>query len=106
MNCNALNRFSSCQKKCLELGGNLASVHDPHTSGFLKTFLRKCASGMPRTWIGAHDAIQVAGHLFHLNLNPTSVGLMSKLEQTISVACSHLVKAGLHCPNKPAFQVQ
>ncbi|XP_052401359.1 ladderlectin-like [Carassius gibelio] len=53
-----LKPWAEAEKKCLELGGNLASVHDPHTSGFLKTFLRKCASGMPRTWIGAHDAIK------------------------------------------------
>ncbi|KTF88270.1 hypothetical protein cypCar_00047601 [Cyprinus carpio] len=49
-------QHSRAQKHCLDLGGNLASIHDQRTNSFLKSFLKKCANAVPRTWIGGHDA--------------------------------------------------
>ncbi len=52
--------YSSSQTQCVDLGGNLASVHSRATQKFLRTFVKKHANGVTRTWIGGHDATQVA----------------------------------------------
>uniref|UniRef100_A0A8C1QTQ2 C-type lectin domain-containing protein n=1 Tax=Cyprinus carpio TaxID=7962 RepID=A0A8C1QTQ2_CYPCA len=51
-----LKPWADAEKHCLDLGGNLASIHDQRTNSFLKSFLKKCANAVPRTWIGGHDA--------------------------------------------------
>ncbi len=71
-----LNNSLSSQKQCIDLGGNLVSIHNQFTLNFLKTFLKKYANGIPRTWIGAHDATKVTDFSFPLNINPASVRLM------------------------------
>ncbi|XP_016375363.1 galactose-specific lectin nattectin-like [Sinocyclocheilus rhinocerous] len=51
-----LKPWAAAEKQCVDLGGNLASIHNQLTHNFLKTFLKKYANKIPRTWIGAHDA--------------------------------------------------
>ncbi|XP_043097138.1 ladderlectin [Puntigrus tetrazona] len=50
--------WAEAEKQCVEVGGNLASVHTELTHSFLKTFLKKQTNSISRTWIGAHDAIK------------------------------------------------
>ncbi|XP_073705555.1 ladderlectin-like [Garra rufa] len=53
-----LKTWAEAEKQCVDLGGNLASVHSQECHDFLKSFVKKCANGTPRIWIGAHDATQ------------------------------------------------
>ncbi len=76
LHCMQLNNSLSSQKQCIDLGGNLVSIHNQLTLNFLKTFLKKYANIIPRTWIGAHDATMVTDFSFPLNINPASVRLM------------------------------
>ncbi|KAK7162145.1 hypothetical protein R3I94_004710 [Phoxinus phoxinus] len=50
--------WAEAEEQCVDLGGNLASVHSQITHNFLKTFVKKNSKGSTRTWIGAHDAPQ------------------------------------------------
>ncbi|XP_067261102.1 ladderlectin [Chanodichthys erythropterus] len=48
--------WADAEKHCVDLGGNLASVHSDLTHTFLKNFVKKQSSRTTRSWIGAHDA--------------------------------------------------
>uniref|UniRef100_A0A673GUJ6 C-type lectin domain-containing protein n=1 Tax=Sinocyclocheilus rhinocerous TaxID=307959 RepID=A0A673GUJ6_9TELE len=54
-----LKPWAEAEKQCLNLGGNLVSVHSQLAHNFLKTLVKKHGSDNSRTWIGAHDAIKV-----------------------------------------------
>ena len=45
----------SLQRNCQSFGANLASVHDQPENDFLLSLFPS-----KRTWIGAHDAVQVS----------------------------------------------
>ncbi|XP_026129733.1 ladderlectin-like [Carassius auratus] len=53
-----LKPWIEAEKHCIDLGGNLAAVHNAPTNIFLKGLVRKYSNNFPRTWIGAHDAIK------------------------------------------------
>uniref|UniRef100_A0A673J238 Galactose-specific lectin nattectin-like n=1 Tax=Sinocyclocheilus rhinocerous TaxID=307959 RepID=A0A673J238_9TELE len=53
-----LKPWAEAEKQCLNLGGNLVSIHSQLTHNFLKTLVKKHGSDNSRTWIGAHDAIK------------------------------------------------
>ncbi|XP_042589383.1 ladderlectin-like [Cyprinus carpio] len=53
-----LKPWYEAEKHCIDLGGNLASVHNQPTNDFLKTLVKKYGNSFPQTWIGAHDAIK------------------------------------------------
>ncbi|XP_050977228.1 galactose-specific lectin nattectin [Labeo rohita] len=51
-----LKPWADAEKQCIDLGGNLASIHTALTHSFLKSLVKKNAKDLKRTWIGAHDA--------------------------------------------------
>ncbi|XP_050994834.1 ladderlectin-like [Labeo rohita] len=54
---NDSKTWAEAERQCIDLGGNLVSVHNQATHNFLKNFLKN-ANGIRRTWIGAYDATQ------------------------------------------------
>nr|WID37014.1 WR-ladderlectin [diploid hybrid crucian carp] len=55
---NNFKPWIEAEKHCIDLGGNLASVHNAPTNIVLQGIVRKYSNYYPRTWIGAHDAIK------------------------------------------------
>ncbi|KAL1279900.1 hypothetical protein QQF64_014500 [Cirrhinus molitorella] len=53
-----LKTWAEAEKQCVDLDGNLASVHSQATHNFLKDFVRGHGRRIPRVWIGAYDATQ------------------------------------------------
>ncbi|XP_045074994.1 galactose-specific lectin nattectin-like [Coregonus clupeaformis] len=50
--------WPKAERKCLLLGGNLASVHSLPQYHFLQSVIKKSTKKAQRTWIGANDAIK------------------------------------------------
>eukprot|EP00063_Salmo_salar_P037511 XP_014012346.1 PREDICTED: ladderlectin-like [Salmo salar] len=50
--------WPEAERRCLRLGGNLASVHSLPQYRFLQSVIRKSTRKVQRTWIGANDAIK------------------------------------------------
>ncbi|KAI7811197.1 ladderlectin [Triplophysa rosa] len=50
--------WAEAEQHCIELGGNLASIHSQLTHNYLKSLVKREAGAMTRTWIGGHDATQ------------------------------------------------
>ncbi|KAM9400420.1 uncharacterized protein ACWYII_030343 [Salvelinus alpinus] len=53
-----MSTWPEAERKCLRLGGNLASVHSLPQYRFLQSVIRKSTKKFQRTWIGANDAIK------------------------------------------------
>ncbi|XP_042185474.1 lithostathine-1-like [Oncorhynchus tshawytscha] len=53
-----MTTWPEAERKCLRLGGNLASVHSLPQYRFLQSVIRKSTRKVQRTWIGANDAIK------------------------------------------------
>ncbi|XP_041730341.1 ladderlectin-like [Coregonus clupeaformis] len=49
--------WPKAERKCLLLGGNLASVHSLPQYHFLQSVIKNSAKKAQRTWIGANDAV-------------------------------------------------
>ncbi|XP_077061607.1 galactose-specific lectin nattectin-like [Siphateles boraxobius] len=52
------NVLESDFKLCLDLDGNLASVHSKEEYTFIQRLIRYEAASSTRAWIGGHDAVQ------------------------------------------------
>ncbi|XP_045569731.1 galactose-specific lectin nattectin-like [Salmo salar] len=50
--------WPEAERKCLLLGGNLASVHSLPQYRFLQSVISNSTGKVQRTWIGANDAIK------------------------------------------------
>ncbi|XP_053174059.1 galactose-specific lectin nattectin-like [Scomber japonicus] len=50
--------YSPCQRHCVALGGNLASIHNHGENVFVRNLIYKRCGSYAKAWIGMYDAIQ------------------------------------------------
>ncbi|XP_055061935.2 ladderlectin [Misgurnus anguillicaudatus] len=50
--------WAEAEKKCIEFGGHLASIHSSLAHKNLKNFVKNEGGALTQTWIGGHDATQ------------------------------------------------
>merc|ERR1739838_22611 len=55
---NSLKMWGDAEKKCLSLGGNLASIHSLEEHNFIRSLIKKGSGSDKLTWIGGSDAAQ------------------------------------------------
>ncbi|KAK2901280.1 hypothetical protein Q8A67_009395 [Cirrhinus molitorella] len=90
-----LKTWAEAEKQCVDLDGNLASVHSKATHNFLKTFVRERGRRIPRVWIGAHDATQIFPLAIGRSTTPTTEPI--RLPQS-SIKSSEVTQFGRALP--------